>query len=200
MPTILTPPVSMSNGDKVTAFIDTVGATATTYTFTSAQDQITITNNGTDSITFTLGGVDKVIAQYETYTSTSSFTSFSSKSNTTRTNQINVSAVVKASTGGGAVTAADITDATAVGREVLKATDAAAARTAIGAGTSSLIVGTAANQAKAGNYAPPNATSSVRGLVLQGPTQAPSVANDVAGVVTDLNALLVKLKTAGVLA
>lgn len=58
---------------------------------------------------------------------------------------------------GGAITAADITDATAVGRTVLKAADAAAARTAIGAGTSSLVVGTTSTTAKAGNYAPTSA-------------------------------------------
>jgi hypothetical protein len=51
-------------------------------------------------------------------------------------------------------TAADISDATTVGRNVLKAADATAARTAIGAGTSSLALGTTASTAKAGNYQP----------------------------------------------
>ena len=41
-------------------------------------------------------------------------------------------------TGGGSVTASEITDSTTVGREVLTAADQAAARTAIGAGTSSV--------------------------------------------------------------
>lgn len=50
--------------------------------------------------------------------------------------------------------AADVTDSTATGRSVLTATDAAAARTAIGAGTSSLTIGTTASTAKAGNYQP----------------------------------------------
>lgn len=76
----------------------------------------------------------------------------------------------------GAVTAANITDATATGRTVIKgadaaairttlgatatgtsvftAADAAAARTAIGAGTSSLAIGTTGTTAKAGDYAP----------------------------------------------
>lgn len=58
---------------------------------------------------------------------------------------------------GGSVTAADITDATTVGRNVLTAADAAAARTAIGAGTSNLAVGTTASTAKAGNYTPTSA-------------------------------------------
>jgi len=47
--------------------------------------------------------------------------------------------------------AADISDATTVGRNVLKAADAAAARTAIGAGTSSLALGTTGSTAAAGN-------------------------------------------------
>ena len=50
--------------------------------------------------------------------------------------------------------ASTISDSTAVGRSVLTATDAAAARTAIGAGTSSLVLGTTAGTAKAGDYAP----------------------------------------------
>lgn len=51
-------------------------------------------------------------------------------------------------------TADTLQGATATGKAVMKATDPAAARTAIGAGTSSLTVGTSASQAKAGNYAP----------------------------------------------
>lgn len=58
--------------------------------------------------------------------------------------------------GGGpaTVTADDITDATELGKAILKVTDPAAARTAIGAGTSNLALGTGANNAKPGNYAP----------------------------------------------
>jgi len=63
--------------------------------------------------------------------------------------------------------------------------DAAAARTAIGAGTP---------------YTLPAATASVIGGVKQATTQAASTAEDVAGVVTDLNALIAKLKTAGIMA
>lgn len=55
---------------------------------------------------------------------------------------------------GGTVTSADITDATTVGKAVLTATDAAAGRTAIGAGTSNLAIGATASTAKAGNYVP----------------------------------------------
>lgn len=51
-------------------------------------------------------------------------------------------------------TAANITDASTVGKAVLTAADAAAARSAIGAGTSSLGLGTTSSTAKAGNYTP----------------------------------------------
>lgn len=51
-------------------------------------------------------------------------------------------------------TADTLSGATATGKAVLKATDASAARSAIGAGTSSLKVGTAATDAKAGDYVP----------------------------------------------
>ena len=47
-----------------------------------------------------------------------------------------------------------ITDATATGKAVARATDAAAARSAIGAGTSSLVIGTTGTTAKAGNWFP----------------------------------------------
>jgi len=49
---------------------------------------------------------------------------------------------------------ADISDATSVGRSVLQASTAAAARTAIGAGTSNLTLGSTSSTAKAGNYQP----------------------------------------------
>lgn len=100
--------------------------------------------------------------------------------------------------GSGAVTAADITDATAVGRDVLTAANAAAARSAIGAGTSNLTIGTTASTAKAGNYTPPNAATGTRGLVLMG--AAVTDATDGDDVVDQLNALLASLRTAGSLA
>lgn len=79
-------------------------------------------------------------------------------------------------------------------------TSAALARTAIGAGTSSLALGTTSTTAKAGDYAPPNAGAATRGLVLQAVTQAASVAADVPALLVDFNALLTKLKNAGVMA
>ena len=55
---------------------------------------------------------------------------------------------------GGTVTAAAITDATAIGRNILTGADAATIRGLIGAGTSSLGLGTTASTAKAGDYVP----------------------------------------------
>jgi hypothetical protein len=67
-----------------------------------------------------------------------------------------------AKAGNYAPTSADISDATATGKGLLTAADAAAARTAIGAGTSNLVIGTTSTTAKAGDYAP--AISDVTGL------------------------------------
>ncbi|WP_255800864.1 head fiber protein [Mycobacteroides abscessus] len=111
-----------------------------------------------------------------------------------------IDAATTAAEAADSVTAASITDATAVGRNVLKAADQAAARTAIGAGTSNLVVGTAATDAKPGNYNPPAATPAANGTVKQSAAQANSTATDVAGLVADLNGLLAKLRTAGILA
>lgn len=72
------------------------------------------------------------------------------------------------SAGGGSVASADITDATAVGKSVLTAADTAMARTAIGAGTSSLALGTTSSTALAGNYAP---TSTQVSTALKAKTQ-----------------------------
>lgn len=55
--------------------------------------------------------------------------------------------------GGAAPTVDTLTGATATGKAVMKATDAAAARTAIGA----VALGTTASTAKAGNYVPTSA-------------------------------------------
>lgn len=74
-------------------------------------------------------------------------------------------------------------------------------------------IGTTATTAKAGNYvpawseitskpttfAPVPATASVVGGVKAAATQAASTATDVAGLVTDFNALLTKLKAAGIM-
>lgn len=101
--------------------------------------------------------------------------------------------------GGGQVvdlTAEDITDATAVGKSVIKAADAAAARQAIGAGTSNLKVGATAADAKAGNYAP---TTKEVGDALKAKAQLMAVAGlapdaTLEQTVTGFNALLAALK------
>lgn len=62
--------------------------------------------------------------------------------------------VALAGENGGDITTAKITDAGATGIDVVKATSKAAARTAIGAGTSSLGIGTSSTSAKAGDWKP----------------------------------------------
>lgn len=107
--------------------------------------------------------------------------------------------------GGGDITSSQITDATTVGKSVLTAADQAAARTAIGAGTSNLAIGTTSTTALAGNttippaYTLPAATTSVIGGVKKLAAQADSTATDVAGLLADFNALLAKARTAGLM-
>lgn len=86
--------------------------------------------------------------------------------------------------GGGNITSSQITDATTVGKSVLTATDAAAARTAIGAGTP---------------YTLPAATTSVNGGIKKMAAQADSTATDVAGLLADFNAYLAKARAAGLM-
>lgn len=81
-------------------------------------------------------------------------------------------------------TAAQISDSTATGRSVLTAADAAAARTAIGAGTSNLALGTTASTAKAGNYSPPAATTTAQGVVELATTAEATTGTDTARAVT----------------
>ena len=80
-------------------------------------------------------------------------------------------AIVKGTPDGGGggpvtITVNDISDASQVGKSVLLAADGDAVRTEIGAGTSNLKVGTAATDAKAGNYTPPNVTTTENGLMV----------------------------------
>lgn len=72
--------------------------------------------------------------------------------------------------GGGTVTSDDITDATAVGKQVLTASDAAAGRSAIGAGTSDLALGTTTGTALAGDTAIPSTPSDIGALPAAGGT------------------------------
>lgn len=59
-----------------------------------------------------------------------------------------------------------------------------------------LTIGTTATTAMAGNRVP---TTTIRGGVIQAPSQADSTATDASELVTDFNALLAKLRTAGVI-
>lgn len=81
-------------------------------------------------------------------------------------------------------TAANISDATTIGRTVLTSLDAAAVRTAIGAGTSNLAIGTTSSTAKAGDYAPPVATTLVSGTVTLATTAEATTGTDTAKAVT----------------
>jgi hypothetical protein len=91
--------------------------------------------------------------------------------------------------GGGAstVTVANITDATTVGRSVIKAVDAAAARTAIGAGTSSLALGATAATAAAGNHV--HAANTITATAI-----GPGTATNVQGILAELAARIVALE------
>ncbi|MEC0328685.1 hypothetical protein P4H42_03490 [Paenibacillus macerans] len=83
-------------------------------------------------------------------------------------------------------TAAQISDASAVGRSVITAADASAARTAIGAGTSSLALGTTASTAAAGNHT--HAASAITTAAITGVTgtNVQAVLAELAGRITAL--------------
>ena len=103
-----------------------------------------------------------------------------------------VAEYINAGGGGGqsSVTVNDITDATTVGKNVLLASTQVQARTAIGAGTSNLTIGTTATTAKAGDYAPPNASTTVDGLMLStDKVKLDGVATDATKNQSDVNLL-----------
>lgn len=83
-------------------------------------------------------------------------------------------------------TAAQITDSTTIGRSVLTAASTSAARTAIGAGTSSLVLGTGSTNAKAGDWVP--AFSEITGVL--GTNQLPPLAINETFVVASQAAML----------
>ncbi|MER8086612.1 hypothetical protein ABTZ57_16115 [Streptomyces sp. NPDC094048] len=85
--------------------------------------------------------------------------------------------------------AAQVSDASAVGRSVLTAPDAAAARTAIGAGTSSLAVGTTAVTAAAGNHTHTATTVTATAI-------GPGTATTVQGILDELAARITALEGA----
>ena len=88
---------------------------------------------------------------------------------------------------GGSIDADSITDATTLGKALMRAADAAAARSAIGAGTSDLVIGTTGATAKAGDYQPAaanisDATSAGRALLTAADATAQRTALDVQSV------------------
>lgn len=87
-------------------------------------------------------------------------------------------------------TAAQVSDASAVGRSVLTAADGAAARTAIGAGTSSLALGTTAATAAAGNHT--HTATAITATAV-----APGTATTVQGILAELASRITALETPG---
>lgn len=76
---------------------------------------------------------------------------------------------------GGASTVDELTDATPIGKTIVKAVDAAAVRTAIGAGTSSVAIGTASGTAA-------DAAVTTAALAAKAPTASPTFTGTVSGV------------------
>jgi len=96
----------------------------------------------------------------------------------------------------------DISSITAVGKQLIDSANAAAARTAIGAGTSSLAIGTTSTTAKAVDWKPasadlPTATAAAIGGVKMAAAMADLTA---APTQADFNALLANLRVSGVMA
>ena len=84
-------------------------------------------------------------------------------------------------TGAVVLSSADISDSTATGRSLLTAADAAAARTAIGAGMSNLAIGTTGTTAAAGNR---QATTTAIGMVELATTAEATAGTDTTRAVT----------------
>lgn len=97
------------------------------------------------------------------------------------------------------IVANDISDASDVGKNVLKAATQVLAQRALGATDIGVALFTSTNQLMAAT-AIGNASTTTRGCVYQAAARANSAATDVPGVNTVLNDLLAKLRTAGVLA
>ncbi|UPK42467.1 hypothetical protein [Paenibacillus pabuli] len=89
--------------------------------------------------------------------------------------------------GGGTVTSNSITDATATGKAVLTSANQAAARTAIGAGTSNLAIGTTASTAAAGNHVHPASAITATAI-------APGTATNVQSILAELAARVTALE------
>ena len=95
------------------------------------------------------------------------------------------------------VTSDDIGDATSVGKAVITATDAAAVRTVIGAGTSSLELGTTATTALKGNTSIPSGASLLVGSKSAAITEV-AIDGTLDDVIGAVNQIVAALKVRGV--
>ena len=82
--------------------------------------------------------------------------------------------------------AGDLTDATAIGVDLITAADAGAARTAIGAGTSSLVLGSGGTQAAAGNHVHAASTVSTTAIATITGTDVQAVLAEIVGRLVEL--------------
>lgn len=92
MPLVTTKPISMSNGDLVTEFVDSVGTTETTYTFPSEQNYLMVKNAGNKTVVLRLNAQEYTINPQEIKEVSDTFTTFTAKSNQF-TQQINIMAI-----------------------------------------------------------------------------------------------------------
>jgi len=96
----------------------------------------------------------------------------------------------------------DISSITAIGKQLIDSANAAAARTAIGAGTSSLAIGTTSATAKAGDWKPASTDLPAASAAAIGGVKMAAAMADLTAAPTqaDFNGLLAKLRTSGALA
>jgi hypothetical protein len=77
MPNVTALPRTMTNGDIVTSFTDSIETTSRTYTYSTTQAVLNVFNKGTKNITLTVNGSNYTITPYQSQTVTADFTSFS---------------------------------------------------------------------------------------------------------------------------
>jgi hypothetical protein len=75
MPLITAQPRDMQDGTRITYFSDTVGPSATTYTFGATQETITLKNKGSKDLNYTIGSNTGVLIQGDFVRVTGSFDS-----------------------------------------------------------------------------------------------------------------------------
>jgi hypothetical protein len=77
MPNVTATPRSMSNGDVVTSFTDSVETTSRTYTYPTQQNGLVVVNKGRTNITLTVNATPYTILPNQTQRVTADFTAFS---------------------------------------------------------------------------------------------------------------------------